>query len=239
MGSRPLSRVVGGDLIAPGVFFFASATLLLVAFPSPRASEEKTIAADIKEGFGFLRRRPALLSLLGLFALINFFFAPLIILLPVVATTVLGLGAAGFGFLQSSLFGGLLLGGFLFAAIKLRGRFGTYIIASLIGLGLAYVLFGWSTVLVLSILGLAGMGFAISLASVSSSTIFQREVPLEIQGRVFAARSVLAQGLQPIAFVTVGILAATAGVQELLIWSGALIAVLGLLSLASAGIRKL
>ncbi|MFQ5552264.1 MAG: MFS transporter [Thermoplasmata archaeon] len=226
-------------LIDGATFFFASATLLAVAFPSPKSETKKTIAADIVEGFGFLRRRPVLLTLLGLFALINFFFVPLGILLPVIATTILGLGAAGFGFLQSSLFGGLMAGGLILAAIKLRGHFGLYIIIAIIGLGFAYVLFGWSNFLVFSIIGLAGMGFAISLASVSSSTIFQREVPLELQGRVFAARGVLAQGLQPIALVTVGVLAASIGVQELLIWSGALIVILGLLALASEGLRKL
>ncbi|MFQ5907642.1 MAG: MFS transporter [Thermoplasmata archaeon] len=226
-------------LIDAGTFFFASATLLLLAFPSPRSTTKKTIAADIVEGFGFLRRRPALLTLLGLFAFINFFFIPLFILLPVVATAILGLGVAGFGFLQSSLFAGLLVGGLLFAAVKLRRHFGLYIAVAIVGLGLFYVLFGWSSVLVFSILSLAGIGFSVALASVSSSTIFQREVPLELQGRVFSARAVLAQGLQPIALATVGILAASLGVQTLLIWSGTFIAVLGVLSLASSGIRKL
>ncbi len=220
-------------------FFVAAATLLIVAFPSPRSQTEKTVLADIATGFGFLRRRPALITLLGLFALTNFFIAPLVILLPVVASGTFGLGSEGFGFLFASLGAGLLGGSLIFAAVKLRKHFGLYIIVAITGFGAAYIVFGWSTLFFLSIGCLGAMGLAVSLASISSSTIFQREVPLDLQGRVFSARAVMAQGLQPISMAAVGLLAERIGVQALLVASGVLIAVSGLVSLASAGIRKL
>ncbi len=220
-------------------FFVAAATLLIVAFPSPRSQTEKTVLADIATGFGFLRRRPALITLLGLFALTNFFIAPLVILLPVVASGTFGLGSEGFGFLFASLGAGLLGGSLIFAAVKLRRHFGLYIIVAIVSFGAAYILFGWSTLFFLSIGCLGAMGLAVSLASISSSTVFQREVPLDLQGRVFSARAVMAQGLQPISMAAVGLLAEHIGVQALLVASGALIAVAGLVSLASAGIRRL
>jgi MFS family permease len=225
--------------IDAGTFLFASATLLFVAFPSPRVRSEKSVLADISTGFGFLRRKPALLTLLGLFALVNFFIAPISILLPVVASGTLGLGAEGFGFLFASLGAGLLVGSIIFAAVKLRRHFGLYIIAAIAGFGVAYVVFGWSTLFFLSIAALGAMGIAVSLASVSSSTVFQREVPLELQGRVFSARAVLSQGLQPISLAAVGLLAESLGAQTILMASGALIAILALLTLASAGVRRL
>lgn len=249
-GSTVFGPILGGVLVAlvgvgptfwidAGTFFFASATLLIVAFPSPRLKAEKTVLADIATGFGFLRRRPALITLLGLFALTNFFIVPLVILLPVVSSTTLRLGPEGFGFLWGSLGGGLLVGSLIFAAVKLRRRFGLYIVAALVVFGGAYVVFGWSTLFLLSIASLGAMGLAVSLVSVSSATVFQREVPLNLQGRVFSARAVLSQGLQPVSLAIVGLLAERFGVQTLLVASGALIAASGLLSLASAGIRKL
>jgi DHA3 family macrolide efflux protein-like MFS transporter len=241
---------IGGVLIAfvgvsltlwvdVATFFFAAAMLLIVAFPSPRVKADKTVLHDIATGFGFLRRRPALVTLLGLFAVTNFFIAPLIILLPVVASETLNLGAEGFGFLFSSLSVGLVGGTVILAAVKLRQHFGLYIIVAIVGFGAAYVLFGWSTFFVLSIAGLVAMGLAVSLASISSATVFQREVPLELQGRVFSARAVVATGLQPISLAAVGVLAEGLGPQTILIGSGALIVVVGLLTLASAGVRKL
>lgn len=248
--STVLGPATGGVLIAVvGVgatflvdaltFFFASATLLVVTFRSPRSSSDRAITEDIRVGFGFLRRRPALLTLLGLFGLTNFFIVPLAILMPVVAVTTYGLGAEGLGALQATLGGGLLAGGFLFAAVRLRRHFGLNIAGAIAGFGLAYVVFGSSTLLVVSLVALAAMGLAVSLAGVSSSTVFQREVPLDLQGRVFSARSVLAQGLQPISLAVVGVLAERVGVQPLLMVSGALIVVAALLSLASAGMRRL
>ncbi len=226
-------------LIDAGTFFFASATLLVVAFHSPRIKTEKTVLADISTGFGFLRSKPALITLLGLFAVVNFFIAPIIILLPVVASQ-MGLGVGAFGILFGSLGVGLVIGSIIFAAVKLQRHFGVYIIGAIVGFGAAYVLFGWSTFFFLSIASLGAMGFAVALASISSSTVFQREVPLDLQGRVFSSRAVLAQGLQPISLAAVGVLAESLGAQTILIGSGALIVVVGLLTLtASAGVRKL
>ena len=85
-----------------------------------------------------------------------------------------------------------------------------------------------------------GVGRPTTADSISSSTVFQREVPLDLQGRVFSSRAVLAQGLQPISLAAVGVLAERLGAQTILIASGALIVVVGLLTLvASAGVRKL
>lgn len=248
--SLVLGPAMGGILIAVvGVgttfvvdaftFFFASATLVVVAFPSPRSPADKAITEDIRVGFGFLRRHPALLTLLGLFGLTNFFIVPLAILMPVVTVTIFGLGPEGLGAFQATLGGGLLAGGLLFAAVRLRRHFGLNIIAAIAGFGSAYVLFGWSNLLLLSLAALAAMGLAVSLAGISSSTVFQREVPLDLQGRVFSARAVLAQGLQPVSLAVVGILAERVGIQPLLMVSGALIALVALLSLASAGVRRL
>ncbi len=248
--SGVLGPAIGGVLIVilgvsltlwvdAATFLFASAMLLIVAFPSPRLKTDKTVLADISTGFGFLRRRPALLTLLGLFAVTNFFIAPLIILLPVVASETLRMGSEGFGLLFSSLSMGLLGGSIIFAAVKLRRHFGLYIIGAIAGFGAAYVLFGWSTFFFLSIASLGAMGLAVSLASIASSTVFQREVPLELQGRVFSARAVLAQGLQPASLAVVGVLAERLGAQNVLMGSGALIVVVALLTLASASVRRL
>ena len=51
------------------------------------------------------------------------------------------------------------------------------------------------------------MLFVIPLASGSSQAIFQVKVPLDLQGRVFAMRSMISRSIMPIAFLTAGPLA--------------------------------
>ncbi len=231
---------VGPTLWIDGAtFLFAAATLLIVRFPSPRSTSQKGVLEDVAFGFRFLRRSPALLTMLMLFAVANFFLVPLWILLPVVASGTLGLGSEGFGFLLAGLEAGVLAGGLVFATVRLRRGFGRNVVVALVMVGLGYVLFGLSNLFLLSIVGLATIGLAASLAGVSSSTVFQREVPLDLQGRVFSARVVLAQGLQPVSLATVGVLAEIVGVQPLMVASGLFILLAGLLGYAVKGLREL
>ncbi len=222
-----------------GTFLLASLTLLLVRFFSPRSTSEKTVLADIAVGFRFLRNAPPLLTMLLLFGAVNFLLVPLVILLPQVATVTLGLGPEGFGFLQASVAGGLLAGGLIFAVVKLQRGFGRNVVLAVVLVGGGYVLFGLSEVFPLSAAGLFTIGIAASLAGVCSSTVFQREVPLDLQGRVFSARMVLAMGLQPISLATVGIMAELIGIQALMVGSGLLIVLAGFVGYTVKGLREL
>jgi hypothetical protein len=156
-------------------------------------------------GWSFLRRRPGLLGLLLLFAAANFSLGLLQVLLtPLVlgfaSTEVLGgvLSVAGTGMLAGSLamslwggprrrllgiLGGMALQGAIFLLGGLRPN------ASLIAAAAFVVL------------------FVLPVIEGCSQAIWQTKVAPELQGRVFAARRMVAWSAMPLAYLAAGPLA--------------------------------
>ena len=174
-----------------------------------------------------------------LFSLINFFIAPIAILLPVVVKEVLRMGPEGFGFLTSAISVGMFLGT-LFLGIKGEvKRRGAVIILSIIFGGVCLALFGVSTSFFLSmlLLGLAGLTF--SLVNVLIIVVFQTGIPHDKQGRIFGSLNTVIWGLRPISLALAGILAVWIDIQVLVFFSGVFITLGGLFGSLIKGVRRL
>src|SRR2546430_869406 len=118
------SLVAGAVGVGP-VFYINSVgfvgvilTLLrLEARGLPARERRATILEEIVEGLRYARRTPRLLLALGLVLSVSLFVFNFTVYVPLLARTVLGLGAEGFGFLMASLgvgavAGALTVGGF-------------------------------------------------------------------------------------------------------------------------------
>ncbi|MBN2145788.1 MAG: MFS transporter [Anaerolineales bacterium] len=191
-------------------YFFAIGALLYVHIPQPaQAPQEKPTRNQIWDdtvfGWNYLRRRSGLFGLLLYFAMVNFslnFAAVLLgpLVLSVHQASVLGLAQMAMGV-------GMLAGGILMSAWggpkrRIRGVIGFIILS---GCGLA--LTGLRSPAIFPILGLSIMLFAVPLASGSSQAIFQTKIAPEVQGRVFAIRSMISRSMMPLAFLLAGPLA--------------------------------
>jgi hypothetical protein len=219
-------------------FFVASATLLLLHIPSPRRTDldaegrlNTSIWADVKQGALYIWHRRPLLWLLGSFAAINFVGTPLGVMQPLIVKFNLAAdwSARGFTFemalaLIGSVFGvGGVVGGVLISAwggLKTRRVYG--VIAPMLVVGLAQMIFGLSPFLYLT----AAMAFIIDsmspIMNAHSQAIWQAQTPRELQGRVFAVRTM-------IAWVTIPLGTVLAGWFGSVFNPGAVIAVLGIL----------
>ncbi len=203
-------RLHGIVLIDYATFLFSVVTLLLVSFPRPEASEEGKKAKgslwrEAMFGWGYIKQRPGLLGLLFFFAAINFtsgmgnvMLGPLVLSFAGTAElgtiiTVLGFGMLG-GSLLMSAWGGP----------KRRVR-GVIIFGMFQGLALVVGGLGPSALLV----GAAGflMAFVTPFITGSSQVIWQTKTPPDVQGRVFATRSMIAQLSIPLAYLVAGPLA--------------------------------
>lgn len=188
-------------------FFLAGLSLLLTSFSSPLAATGKgwkSILNDTLFGLRFLYNKKALFALLLLFALVNFIFAPITVILPIMALDILDAGAKGFGLLSSSISAGLLVGGLLASRLKRFKHYGLGIIWSLVLLGGMLALFGLSRNLFLSMGALTVLGIAIAIVNIFEIVIFQTHIPNELQGRIFAADSAISFGLEPISLAATG-----------------------------------
>jgi DHA3 family macrolide efflux protein-like MFS transporter len=210
-------------------FFFAIGALLIVHIPQPEtgAAAGKARGSLWKEstyGWGYLRERPGLLAMLFYFALGNFLLNTAgVLITPMVLSFadarilglmqfVLGVGMLG-GSIAMSIWGGpkrKMLGIYGFIAVTAVGY-------ALIGLRAS----PW----------VIGLGLFITLASVPiasgcSQVIWQSKVAPDVQGRVFATRSMLSWSMIPLANITAGLLADQV-FEPMMTGNGALAAALG------------
>ena len=191
-------------------YFFAVGALFLVTIPQPKRSTEEAEAEggtsrSIFYGWRYLRARPGLFGLLLYFALVNFLLAFSSVLTgPLVLSFS---NAVTLGAVQTASGVGMMLGSVAISSWggprrRVVGVVGAIALASVgivtMGLRPSGALVG------------AGMGlflFCIPIASGCSQAIFQSKVAPDVQGRVFAVRSMIARSISPIAYLLAGPLA--------------------------------
>ncbi len=201
-------------LIDAFTFIGAAAALLFLFVPSPKRADlvgadgrmKKSLWADIKEGALYIWHRRPLLWLLGTFTVANFVSGPLGVFQPLMVKFNLAANWTALGFQYETALallgtvaavGGTVGGLFISAwgGLKTKRVYG--VVVALIVSGLAQIGFGLSPWLYVS----AAMVFIVDsmmpIMNSHSQTIWQTQVPRELQGRVFAVRRLIAQFTWP------------------------------------------
>lgn len=203
----------GVILIDSVTFLFAAATLLAVRIPRPAATpaaaqpgdRRPTVAGDAGFGWRYIRTHSGLFSLMALFALTNFavgivqvLLTPLVLSFasPAALGTVNAVGAAG-----------ALLGGVLLSVWGGPRRRVGLILACL--LAQALLLFAGGARPSVPLIAFAACAFLLTVPVINgcNQAIWQSKVPLDVQGRVFAVRQMMAMAAMPLAFLISGPLA--------------------------------
>jgi len=213
-----ISPALAGVLIGPigleGIIlidfascFFAVVTLLMIKIPDTQTSAEGqaargSVLGEAIFGWKYIVARPGLLALLIFFAASNFLMGAIIVLsTPLVLSfadaptlgvirSVAGLGLV-FGSVLMSVWGGPkrqvygALGGVLLSGVSM-------FVAGLLPSAL--------------LITIAAFFFTVGLPLVgaSSQPIWQRKVPLDVQGRVFGVRLMIATAAMPLAYLVSG-----------------------------------
>lgn len=242
-----LAALTNGVPLAIGLdvftFLLAAAVPLFLFVPSPKRSltdRPKTMWADVKEGIFFIWRRRPIVWLLSAFTVANLVIAFTLVQRPLMVKFNLAADwtARGFTFetalaLLSSVAGiGGVIGGVLISAwggLRTRRVFGVLI--PMIFTGFAQVVYGLSPWLFLTAGAAALWSAMIPILNAHSQSIWQSVTPRELQGRVFAARRVIAQFTIPLGtllggsaggFFDPGLSMAVAGVLMILFTIGQL-----------------
>lgn len=207
-------------------FLVAVLSLTFVAFPIVVAQDRDRTSAlvEARAGFRYLRDRSGLLGLLWVFAGMN---------LVLTLANVLWIPAF-LAFTNEAALGGLLsaIGGAMIAGSVVMGAWGgpRHRIAGIMGFmavgGLGLVIAGLRPSLWVAGGGALLLMFVVPIVNGTSHALWQTKVDLDIQGRVFSTRRMVAQIATPIGFLSAGPLAD--GVFEpLLMPDGALASSLG------------
>lgn len=233
----------GTVMILDALSFFVSVIAIFLVrvkveqvFPS---EERKRFLQELMDGLNFIRKESGILGLVVLFSVLNFFVAPVGVLIPLMVKKILKMGAEGFGVLGSSISVGMVLGSLFLGMIGGVRRKGTFIMIGIVVAGSFLALFGVSESFWTSIFLLGGCGFGFSFANILVPVVFQSKIPHEKQGRVFGTLGTISGGLRPLSLALVGVLGGLLHVQMIVFLSGVLVALGGLTGFLIPGIKKL
>jgi MFS family permease len=202
------------------VTYLASAILLatMVVRPVDRGELEKAAAdrdtlgflGQMREGFRFLRREPTLLANTVQAAVAQCTVGALLALMYAYAAQVYessGLDwKAVYGFLETSVGAGNLVGGFVIGLIGARLAKGHSIIGGYIVFGIFTILLALSSQLPVALAFGFGAGIANMAFIIPSQALFQERTPAALMGRVVSFRFALVFGAMTVAAALASVL---------------------------------
>lgn len=251
-----LTRIIGptiaGLLIATlgisspfylnGISFLAVIyTLYAMQFPPAPATSQAPTAMhqELREVLGYVRRSPMLISLI-IIALVPMFLGhPYMTMLTVFARDVLSVGATGLGILTAASSVGAVVGGLAVASAGNSTRKWPIMLISMMGFGVALVLFSMSRWALVSAILLLAVGAMNTAFNSVNNTILQLAAPDHLRGRLVSILF-LNRGMVPLGTALAGFLATLIGAPLAVgLMAGTLILVgLGVVAMVPSTLRS-
>jgi MFS family permease len=194
--------------------------------PRPPRAHASRVADDLRDGFRYVAGHAPIRSVLLLLALVSLVGMPYLVLMPMIATDVLGGDAYLNGFLQSASGVGALGGAVYLARRGGIAGLGRVIAMAAFVLGAGLIVFSYSTAVWLSIPALVIVGFANIVQMAASNTVLQTLVDEDKRGRVMSFYTMAFFGMAPLGSLLSGWLAASLGAPTTLL-AGGLVCIAG------------
>jgi len=215
--------VVPAFLVNSASFLAVIVALLRLESPGLPTSEARaSMLAEIAEGLRYARRTPRLVLALALVLSVSLCVFNFTVYVPLLARTVLGLGAAGFGFLMAALGVGAVAGALTVGMLGSREpglaqMFASAALAFAALLGLAATRHVWLAVPLLFVTGYFGL-----MLMASCNTSMQLRAPDALRGRVMSLYTWVSGGVFPVGAFLVGTISQWWGVSAAFLWNGTL-----------------
>ena len=230
--------------------YLASAILLTAivvrkATPSeaaPGQDDRPGFVEELKAGWRFLRSEATLLANTIQAAIAQFTIGIVIALTPAYALRVFGSGEVGwqavYGFLETGIGVGNLLGGFIIGLIGARFGKGRMVIVGYAAWGFLVAALALTNNLGVAIGVALGQGVANMVFVIPSQTLFQERTPPSLMGRVVGFRFALVFGSMTVAMGVGAVLGEVLGVTTVLAFFGIVTMFTGLAGLLVPAIRE-
>ena len=194
------------DALTYGVFV----VLLAVTPIRSRAARDEALPAlrGLRPAVSFVLRTPAILAITLMFMAFNVGEGVLIVLLPVYAREVLGVGASGYGLMVSAFTAGILAGSVVIGSLRWRWPLGRSLALAQLAAGVAVLGLLALPPLAGAVSVLALTGLLASPLTIWAQTIRMRLIPGPMRGRVFALLRTGMQGTPPLGGLVAGFLLA-------------------------------
>jgi MFS family permease len=233
-GGQVLGPALGGILYGTSpslVYLLAAGSCLLgaasaltmrpdrAADPAPGRAAEPADLHSVLEGLRFVRRTQVLLGaiLLDLMAVL---FGGAVALLPIYASSILHVGAAGLGVLRAAPAVGALFGAAAITRRPIAGGAGRLLLAVVFVYGASIVVFGLSRLYPLSLTALAVSGFVDLYSMNIRSTTVALATPDRLRGRVNAVEMVFISASNQLGYFESGLAASLVGTVPAVVGGG-------------------
>ena len=220
--------------------FLASAVFLFFIRPPARHTDTRIHPwSQFVEGLRHVRSDPVTLVTVVVASLFFFGYSGATFVgLPVLAKGPLGAGPVGLGALFSASGAGALIGGVI-GGIRPAGRRGIIGNAIIVALGVLLGLVSAARTLSTAAALLFLSGALMSWLGITFMTLLQTRTPRAYMGRVMAIMLFGIYGLYPLSYGLAGWISEVIGVRALFLAGGGMVAVAGILGLASGPMRRL
>jgi len=194
--------------------------LFMMSSVPNRSQSKRSMWANLRDGFTYVRGNRLVSALLVQVALIGLLGRPYTQLMPAVQRDVLHVGAGGLGTLMAFSGLGALIGALAVARLSDFEHRGLLLIIAIGGMSVALIAFSYSRVFVASLLLLVIVGCGATIAMSTTNTMIQLSVPDELRGRVMSMYTMIMMGGMPLGAMVLGSVASGIGVAETLALGG-------------------
>jgi DHA3 family macrolide efflux protein-like MFS transporter len=202
-------------LLDPLTFILAIIPVLLIQIPAPKKKMEKKEKASFKvefsEGISFILEKPGLLPLVLLFSVLNFFFNPLIVLLPMFIIQTHAKGKDEIAVMMVLLQIGYIAGSLLMMVWKgfERKIFGTMLamVGIFIGMLIITIIPPESEFFYIIGIGFSIVGLTLVILNATILTLYHSIIPPEKLGRFTAVRRTIIWFTIPVSSLFSGVIA--------------------------------
>lgn len=182
------------------------------------AIKKKMIIQDFKEVYRFVKKNTNIFMITILFTLVNFLWDPVFnIVLPFVLKNTFLISSCQFGIIQAALPGGFCLGAMYFSKKEEFLRKRDIVVISILGANIMFTLFSVpiifsnffkpsNYVIAYLMIILVFSGIFSALINISTSTLIQISVPVNLRGKYWGISRSISSGMIPIGSAIVGAL---------------------------------
>lgn len=232
-GSRLIGPAVGGVLIGllgEGICFLLNgvsyiaviiALLMMRIKPNRETVVKQRVWEDMRDGFLYVAHDIPIRSLLLLMSAISFFGLPLMTFIPAYVKTILGGESEMLGLLLSCVGVGSFIAALYLAARKSVLGLGKVVMLSGALLGIGLVVMSFVTVPWVAAVLCVPVGFTIIAAVASINTLLQTLSWEDKRGRVMGYMAMAFTGMAPVGSMVLGAIEKFAGLQNIILLSGA------------------
>jgi MFS family permease len=190
----------------------------------PGASERQSAWQSLREGLAYVWNAPALLLVIVTVGLALLFGSNFNVILPLFASSILHVGAGGYGLLTAATGFGALLSALWLAWSNRKPTIRGLLLTMLL-YGVVEAVFAISRPYPLSLALIAGVGFLEIAFAMQSVTMIQTLAPDHLRGRVMSVQVLFFDGSLPLGYLLMGWLSSFFG-ASLALLTGALLCLL-------------